>query len=154
MSGVTATDEPTLKALIERTVASITPSITSRRAQRWVDRRRRGTPSQATRLFHVEFSGYTEGPEDAAGHTTGGMTSEVTVSIVTDYSVPHDEVMPLVMADHRDLLQALSLLKKTASNGVWWVESIGTSDLPDDQTADHWQVDHDFTFRYQTARSY
>lgn len=152
--GVQSTDEATLKALIETTIRGITPSVTSRQALGWRLRDRRSTPSQATRAFHVEISEYDSLEDDVAGFTTAGMVSEIRVSVVTDYSLPHQEVMPIVMADHRQLLRALSDLKKTDANGIWWVESLGPSDLPEDDGADHFQVDHDFLFRYQTSGSF
>lgn len=152
--GVQSTDEPTLKALIETTIHGLTPTITSRQASTWELRSRKSTPGHRTRSFRVIFSDYEEGPTDEAGWTTAGMRNVITVTIETDYSVPHDEVMPLIMADHRQLLDVLSALKKTDSNGVWWVESIGPPDPPDDDSADHWQVDHDFEVHYQTSRSF
>lgn len=152
--GVQNTDELALKSLIEATVNGITPTVLTEQAKKWRKRARRSTPSQATRTFHVELSEYESPVESMAGATTASMVNEVTVSIVTDYSLPHQDVMPIVLSDHRQLLRAIAQLKNTDANGIWWVQSLGASDLPDDETADHWQVDHDFLVRYQTAGTF
>jgi len=153
---VASTDLGSVQTLVQSTVQGITPTYVSRQADAWSLRpaNRRATPGQRTRAFHVAWQNdQVAAAGDIAGWTTGGQVNEVSCLVVTDYSIPLQDAFPIIARDHKDLLEALSLLKRNRDNGIWWVESEGFTDPPEEQ-GDHYQVEHSFLVRYQQARTF
>lgn len=156
--GVENTTESALRDTIRTAILGITPTATEYSAEKWVE----GTRSTArgslkTRRFTVHLRDMADGPENAAGWSTGGQTQDVSVIVETHYAIGSPKAMEIVMQDHRDLRDTISRLKHTASNGIWYVESEGHDDPPDiedDKNHDQWVCAHQFMVRYQVARSY
>jgi hypothetical protein len=143
-----------VQALFQATIQGITPSITNRQADAWTLRgeNRRATTGLRTRSFHIAWENdQVAASTEFAGWTTGSQVNEVSCVVHTDYSIPLQDAYPIIASDHRDLLQNLSLLKRTGTNGIWWVESEGFTDPPDEQ-GDHYTVEHAFLIRYMQNR--
>jgi hypothetical protein len=153
---VASTDLANVQALVQSTVQGVTPTIVNRQADAWSLRpaNRRATPGQRSRAFHVAWENdEVQASGSIAGWTTGGQVNQVSCIVVTDYSIPLQDAYPIIARDHKDLLEALSLLKRDRANGIWWVESEGFTDPPEEQ-GDHYQVEHAYLVRYQQARTY
>ena len=120
---VASTDLGSVQTLVQSTVQGITPTYVSRQADAWSLRpaNRRATPGQRTRAFHVAWQKKVAAAGDIAGWTTGGQVNEVSCLVVTDYNIPLQDAFPIIARDHKDLLEALSLLKRNRDNGIWWV---------------------------------
>ena len=153
---MTSTQLDTVQTLFQSTIQAMTPSIVNRQADAWSLKpaNRRSTAGQRSRAFHIAWENdQVAASAEFAGWTTGSQVNEVSCNVVTDYSIPVQEAFPIIASDHKDLLEELSLLKCAGTNGIWWVESEGFTDPPDEQ-GDHYQVEHSFLIRYQRARRF
>lgn len=155
--GVQNTTETALKALIRSAIIGMTPTASQYSAEKWVEGKRpKSRAGLKTRRFTLRFRNMLDGPENAAGWTTGGQSQEMSVVVETHYAIG-DGSMPIVMQDHRDLRDTISRLKHTSANGIWYVESEGHDDPPesdDEESHDQWVCRHQFMVRYQVARSF
>lgn len=146
-----------VQSLVISTVRGVTPTITRDSVGGWEPRpsNRPARSGLRNRSYSVELYGDRDAPAEVAGWTCLSEVREVTCHVVTDYSIPFQDAYPIIAQDNADLRDALSDLKKTSSNGIWWVQGEEFTDPPEpEEGGDHYQVEHEFTIRYQRARSY
>lgn len=143
------TDLTTLEQDIAAMIMDRTPSLQTRRGDRWhwSESNQPAGPGKANRFFTIAWGRTKSVPEGVTGHSD--METEIEMSIVTDYgSVPERELGQIVGTDHVDLEHWLGDRLHPAIQGLMWVESDGHVLVGDETTR---RISHDFTVHYQRA---